>query len=64
MKVRFYKYLFTNEKILKFSKEISAIIYNGFLAFTGTVLPREANADEDNFFSIFLMFGYPNGTDS
>ena len=64
MKVRYYSYDFKNEQILKFSKEISAFIYNGFLTFSGTVLPKEINDNGDNFFSIFLMFSYPNGTDS
>ena len=63
-KVRYYSYDFKNEQILKFSKEISAFIYNGFLTFSGTVLPKEINDNGDNFFSIFLMFSYPNGTDS
>ena len=55
MKVRYYSYDFKNEQILKFSKEISAFIYNGFLTFSGTVLPKEINDNSDNFFSVIQM---------
>ena len=64
IKVRYYHYSFTNDKISKLDKEISGFIYNGFFVFTATVLPSTPNADNDNFFPILLMFGYPNGTDS
>ena len=64
IKYRYYHYFLEDYRIYKFSKEISAFIFNGFLAFTGTVLPSNYNANENNFFSIFLMFSYPNGTDS
>ena len=63
IKVRYYSYDFYNEKISKFAKEISAFIFNDFLVFTSTALPRDANSNSDNFFPILLMFGYPNGTD-
>ena len=63
IKVRYYSYDFYNEKISKFAKEISAFIFNDFLVFTATALPRDANSNSDNFFPILLMFGYPNGTD-
>ena len=62
IKVRYYKYNFINDKIGKFDREISASIYNGFIIFTGTVLPQNYENDDD-FFSILLLFGYPNGTD-
>ena len=64
IKVRYYHYSLTNDKISKLDKEISGFIYNGFLVFTATALPSSPNADSDNFFPILLMFGYPNGTDS
>ena len=64
LKVRFYRYEANNEIISYFGREISAHIYNGFLAFTATVLPPESNYDSNNFFSMFLLFGYANGTDS
>ena len=41
--------------------EIAAIIYNGFLALTATVLYQGVN--ENYTFPILLMFGYANGTD-
>ena len=59
IKVRYYYYNFQNSKISKFSNEISGFIYNGFLAFTGSVL-----SPSNDVFSIFLMFSYPNGTDT
>ena len=61
---RYYQYNFQNSKISKFIYEISAFIFNGFLAFTGTLLPPDFNSDNSNVFAIFLMFSYPNGTDS
>ena len=64
IKVRYYHYNFVNDKISKLDKEITGLIYNGFLMFTATVLPSAPNANNDNFFPILLMFGYPNGTDS
>ena len=63
IKTRYYQYTFQNSKISKFTNEISAFIFNGFLAFTGTVLPQDYNSDKSNVFAIFLMFSYPNGTD-
>ena len=63
IQTRYYQYTFQNSKISKFTNEISAFIFNGFLAFTGTVLPIDINSDKSNVFAIFLMFSYPNGTD-
>ena len=63
VKVRFYKYSVITDKISSLTKELTCFIYYGFLAFTGTVLPSTPNSDQDNFFPIFLLFGYPNGTD-
>ena len=64
LKVRYYRFSIYNEKISTLEKELSASIFNGFLAITATTLPRDINTNQDNFFSIFLMFGYANGTDS
>ena len=63
MGIRFYHYNLQGTKINKLTKEISSFIYNSFLAFTATILPQNANSNEDNFFSILMIFGYPNGTD-
>ena len=64
LKVRYYRFSIYNEKISTLEKELSASIFNGFLAITATALPQNINTNQDNFFSIFLMFGYANGTDS
>ena len=52
--IRFYRYSFNSWSL---SSEMSAFIYNGFLAYSGTFSSSE-------IFSIFLLFGYANGTDS
>ena len=48
--------------------QISGFFYNDFLLFTSTAIPIEEsnNIDEDNlnYLSIFMIFGYPNGTDN
>ena len=64
MGVRYYKFDINSETISMFSKEITAYIYNGYLVFSATVLPVTINTNRDNFFSIFMLFGYANGTDS
>ena len=56
--IRYYRYYFQNSEL---SSEISAFIYNDFLAFTGTLVK---NSDTSATFSIFMIFGYANGTDS
>ena len=46
---------------------LSSFMHNGFLLFTSTAfLQKEINFPEDqiNYFSILMIFGYPNGTDS
>ena len=63
IKTRYYHYNFQSPKISKFFYEISAFIFNGFLAFTGAVLPQNINTERNNVFSLFIMFSYPNGTD-
>ena len=62
LKIRYYRYNFNNEKILKFKNDLSAFLYNDFLAFTATLSQKRDN-EEENVFPIFLMFGYANGTD-
>ena len=47
--------------------QISGFFYNDYLLFTSTALSsaESYNYDDDsNYLSIFMMFGYPNGTDS
>ena len=58
MKIRIYYYDLANYKTVK---EFSAFIYNNYLVFTSTVVTTSA---ETEYFSLFMMFGYPNGTDS
>ena len=58
MAVRYYKYNL-NDKV--FQNDFSAFLFNGFLVFSSTI--RNADSIEDNYYSILLMFGYPNGTD-
>ena len=63
IKVRYYKCNFKSNKISLFNNEISAFIYNDFLVFTGTYTPFVVQSSQE-IYSILLMFGYPNGTDS
>ena len=45
--------------------QMSLFSYNGFLLFTSPCLKKEEiNENEINYFSILMIFGYPNGTDS
>ena len=46
--------------------QISGFIYNDFLLFTSTAIRFEDyyNFNDDNYLSIFMIFGYTNGTDS
>ena len=47
--------------------QISGFIYNDFLIFTSTAILKEDIYElrkEINYFSMFMIFGYPNGTDS
>jgi len=46
--------------------QISVFIHNGFLLFTSTAMLKEEIfnlEDEINYFSMLMIFGYPNGTD-
>ena len=48
--------------------QISGFSYNGFIVFASTfILENKNNNDFDDsnyYFSLFMIFGYPNGTDS
>ena len=45
--------------------QISGFMYNDFLLFTSTAIPLEEGYyfGNDNYLSMFMIFGYPNGTD-
>ena len=58
MKIRLYE-VNLNKKY-EIQLEFSADIYNNILAFTSTVVNKGSN----NQFSILMLFGYANGTDS
>ena len=62
MKIRIFKPNLTN---YKFVKELSIIIYNNYLAFTSSVvIPGSYTSEGTDCFSIFMIFGYANGTDT
>ena len=63
IKVRYYSILFSNEISSMFSKELSGFIYNNFIAFTATLIPKGEDVFSDKFFPIFLIFSYVNGSD-
>ena len=46
--------------------QISGYFYNDYLLFTSTAISAEeiCNYDDMNYLSIFMIFGYPNGTDN
>ena len=49
------------------SFQISGLLYNDYLLLTMTSIPEEEldnSEDEINYFSMLMIFGYPNGTDS
>ena len=60
-----YRMVFDN---LEPKFQISGFSYNGFIAFTSTFISLEKNNynfdDSDYYFSLLMIFGYPNGTDS
>ena len=49
----------------KISVEFESLIYNNYLALTSTAVNMGISEDsnDNNRFSIFLIFGYANGTD-
>ena len=56
MKTRLY---FLNFPLYELQKELSACIYNNFLVFTSTAY----YTNSPDFFSVFLVFGFPVGND-
>ena len=62
LKIRVYKPNLSN---YIFVKELATVIYNNYLVFSSTVVdPNTYVSEDDDCFSIFMMFGYANGTDS
>ena len=62
LKIRLYKPNLTN---YKFVKEMSTIIFNNYLVFTSSVVdPINYSSEDNDCFSIFMIFGFANGTDS
>ena len=62
MKMRRYSYDIGN---YIFIKEISASFFNNYLVFDATTIVKKDNMGDDdkvNYFSLFMIFGYPNGT--
>ena len=60
MKVRIYSYNIGN---YEFNKELSCSLYNDYLIFSATSIDKTDN-NNNNLFSLFMLLGYPNGTDS
>ena len=61
LKIRIYKSIFYKYKIYS---ELTSIIYNDYLVFSSTMVNSdEDNPNNENCFSIFLIYGYVNGTD-
>ena len=61
IKTRYYKIkLFELYNILLF-QEINSIIYNKFIVFTSNF---ETSSSPDLFYTLLIIFSYPNGTDS
>ena len=56
IRVRYYQVNFNCEKEFKFTKELAGFIYNGFLAFTATVLDKNEDDESENWMPIFLIF--------
>ena len=63
MKIRIYSF---DTDYIKIEKELSGFVYNGYLLFAATpILNEEAKSEIFiNYFSIFMIIGYANGTDS
>ena len=61
MKIRIFNFELTDFKI---SKELEAIVYNNYLALSSTIVNKGVTSSSDEYkYSIFLIFGYVNGTD-
>ena len=63
IKIRYYSILVSTEFSSMFSKELSGFIYNNYIAFTANLVPKGKDILSENFFPIFLIFSYVNGTD-
>ena len=63
IKIRYYSILVSTEFSSMFSKELSGFIYNNYIAFTANLVPKGEDILSENFFPIFLIFSYVNGTD-
>ena len=64
MKMRSYSFDI-NDYI--FIKELSGYFYNNYLVFATTSILKKEEMDSDdliNYFSVFMIFGYPNGTNN
>jgi len=67
VKIRIFKSNIFSLYNYKIYKEIKTILYNGYLAFSASVCTNDICSITDsneNYFSIFLIFGYVNGEDS
>ena len=57
-------YYISNEYLIP-KLQISAFEYNGYLLFATTAIEENLNQEGDeNYFSLLMIFGYANGTDS
>jgi hypothetical protein len=67
VKIRIFKSNIFSLYNYKIYKEIKTILYNGYLAFSASVCTNDvcdiSNSNEE-YFSIFLIFGYVNGVNS
>ena len=62
LKIRVFKPNLSNYKHVK---EMATTIYNNYLVFSSTVVdPNNYASEDDDCFSIFMIFGYANGTDT
>ena len=64
MKMRSYSFDINN---YIFIKELSGYFYNNYLVFATTSILKKETMDSDdliNYFSVFMIFGYPNGTNN
>ena len=64
LKITAYRFVLDN---LEPNIQISGFSYNGFIVFASTFISEENNNYYDNsinYLSLFMVFGYPNGTDS
>ena len=44
--------------------QLSAFEYNGYLLLATTVIKEDSNLFSSGYYSLLIMFGYANGTDS